>query len=273
MSALNISIDLGRLIPLDSGVDKTFPHLAFAVRKITERGQEIWQGYASGAQLPGGEVIHSRSGKYLRSIQQKSTGEFSGEVFSDLPYAKGIESGFPARDMKKMLDTSAKTRVSKKGKRYLIIPFRHGIPGSNFRSVMPVEVHDMWRGLKSSKVTGTRFEPSATGALNIKTRRAMQVARRTYRWGDRMKAERLLSAGVTGRKLRDMTGMVNLKNPEGGHSSYMTFRVMVEGSSGWLAKARAGYFPAKSTAERLRPAAEAAFKEAVSRDVQHYLLR
>ena len=273
MSALNISIDLGHLIPPDAGVDKSFPHLAFAVRKITERGLGIWQGYASGAPLPGGEIIHSRSGRYMRSIQEKSTGPFSSEIYSELPYAKGIERGMPARDMKKMLDSSSKVRISKKGKRYLIIPFRHGTPGSNFRNVMPVEVHEMWRGMKSSRVTGQRHEVSATGAIDIKTRRPARVSRRTYKWGDRMKAEQLLSAGVTGRKMRHMEGMVNFKSQDGGHSSYMTFRVMSEGSSGWLAKARAGYFPAKATADRIRPEAEKAFTEAVKYDVSQYLSR
>ena len=273
MSGLNISIDLGHLIPPDAGIDKTFPHLAFAVRKITERGAGIWQSYASGAPLPNGETIHSRSGRYLRSIQQKSTGEFSGEVFSDLPYAKGLESGFPARDMKKMLDSSMKVRISKKGKRYLIIPFRHGTPGSNFRSVMPVEVHDIWRGMKSSHVTGRRHEVSQTGAISIKRRSPVVVGRRTYRWGDRLKSEQMLAAGVTGRKLRNMEGMVNFKTQDGGHSSYMTFRVMVEGSSGWLAKARAGYYPAKTTADQIRPEAEKTFREAVERDVMQYLAR
>jgi hypothetical protein len=65
---------------------------------------------------------------YVQSLTVENTGP-QVSVYSDWKYAYEIENGRPSRDLKRMLDTSMKVRVStsKKnaGKRYLIIPFRH----------------------------------------------------------------------------------------------------------------------------------------------------
>jgi hypothetical protein len=46
---------------------------------------------------------------------------------------------------------------------------------------------------------------------------------------------------------------------------------MVEGSSGWIAPAKPGRYPAKTTADELRPVAEKAFARAVEDDVRRVL--
>ncbi len=273
MSRFNVRIQLAHLLPAAGAVNGgTFPQLALAVRKVTAHGQKIWQAYASGSPLPGGGKINARSGAYMRSILTRNTGDFASEIYSDLPYAKSLEVGTPARDMKTMLDTSHKVRVSKKGKRYLIIPFRHGTPGTvGFRSAMPTGAHELAKGLEGSRITGVGKRPSGHGAYDIRTRSPHMVAQRQYKWGGRLNESDLRSAGVGGSQLRNMTGMVKMHNIAGRHTGYMTFRVMVEGSSGWIAKARPGLYPARTTAERLKPIAERLFAAAVQRDIENSL--
>ncbi|HET7675840.1 MAG TPA: hypothetical protein VFL54_09990 [Gammaproteobacteria bacterium] len=272
MSEFHIGIELD--LPPNAPVNaQTFPNLAYAVQQIAEMGADIWRGYASGKPLPNGRIIHARTGQYMRSISMRRKGDFAAEDFSELSYAEALEEGTGPRDMKKMLNTSLKVRISKKGKRYLIIPFRHGTPGAvGFRSTMPEPVHEMWRGMRASRVTGVRHEPNQLGVHHPRSKTPLLVTRRKYSWGDRMSAAQLRSAGVRGRQLRHMTGMVHFKDPvSGGHGQYLTFRVMTEDSKGWITQGTPAYHPAKSTAEQLQPLAEKAFAEAVKRDVQRYL--
>jgi hypothetical protein len=81
--------------------------------------------------------------------------------------------------------------------------------------------------------------------------------------------------GIGGQSAKRMAGMVNFRNPGGSggaaHSSYLTFRVMTEDSPGWQAPAIPGKYPAKITAEQIKPIAEQAFKRAMEEDVRRYL--
>lgn len=279
MPEFRIGIEVGHLLPMGAPLGpELFPNLAYAVQQVAQRGQAVWMGYAGGDPLPGGEVIHSRTGAYLRSIQLVQTGAFSAEIFSELPYARIVEEGAPARDMKRMLDTSMKVRVSKSGKRYLIIPFRwgtHGAVGMG-KNVMPQSTHDLWRdpasALTPSRVTGMGKRVSGTGAHDVKTRSPYLVPQRQYHWGGRLTAQMLHASGVHGQAAKRMAGMVNFKKPagEGGgsHSQFLTFRVMVEGSSGWLAPAQPGKYPARTTADKIRPVAQKAFGKAVAADLK-----
>lgn len=265
--------------PVGFGFDRrSLPNLARAVQKITAAAQARWQAYAGGAPLPDGTTISARSGGYLKSIQSRELGEFESEVFSDSPYALSIEEGMPARDLKKMLDTSLKVRVSKDGKRYLIIPFRWGTPGAvGFgRNVMPEAVHVLGQAMTPSRVIGMTTRASGTGAWDPKTRAPFQVPQRKYLWGDRLKHEQLADAGVFGQAAKRMAGMVKFQNPSGEtggakHSQYLTFRVMTEDSRGWLAPATPGKHPARAVADQFRPLAEKAFSEALAADVRNIM--
>jgi hypothetical protein len=248
------------------------------VQQVAERAQTIWMGYAAGDPLPDGSKIQARSGAYLRSIHLFQNSQFSAEVFSEAPHARSIEEGTPARDLKKMLDTSLKVRQTKDGRRYLIIPFRWGTPGATGfgKNVMPQQVHDMFggqAGVKPSRVSGVGKRLSGTGAYSVKTKAPFQVRQREYKWGGRLTADSLKTAGVHGTQAKRMLGMVNFQKPSattggGKHSKYFTFRMMVEGSKGWLVPAQPGKFPARHTADRIRPAAERAFAAAVAADIR-----
>lgn len=285
---MHFSVDIQVNEKIASGVitQSEFPNLSYAVQKMASHGQNIWQGYASGKPLPNGKVVHARSGRYMRSIQVRRTGDFSSEVYTDLSYARDIEQGTPARDLKRMLDTSMKVRMSKKGKRYLIIPFRHGAPtntvGSDGKTAtgmnaMPESIFDSWKGMKKSRVVSVGRRASGNGAFDPRTRKAFMVSKREYKWGDRMTEDQLRIQGVSGRMLKHMKGMVHMQNRRGLgqkgalHGQYLTFRVMSEDSPGWLVKARDGAWPAKNTSEQLRPMAGKAFAAAIEKDIRRLL--
>lgn len=260
-----VHVDIG--LPAGIPVGAAFPNLEYAVARVAEHGQGLWQQYASGKPLPNGKVIHARSGAYMRSIQLRALGALSQEIFSDLDYANYIEEGTPAYDLKRILHSSLKVRVSEKGKRYLIIPFRWGTPGSvGFSNVMPEGVHEAWQQMRASHIVGVRRRESGTGALSVRDRNPVTVRQRLYRWGDRMDEESLRAAGARGTPLRRMSGMVHMQNRSGKHGQYLTFRVMSEDSTGWMRPAMPGYHPAETVAKELQPIAETAFAEAAKRD-------
>lgn len=275
------SIDIQVFIPDNAAFNaKVMSNLSGAVQRAVSTTHELWARYAEGAPLPDGQRVVSRSGNYARSIRPAMTGDFSGEVSSDSPYAKAIEDGTPARDMKDMLNTSMKVRLSKTGKRYLIIPFRWGTPGAKTfgRNVMPESVHSIVAGaaFKPSAVTGMGQRLSGTGAWDTKTRAPAKVAQRKYLWGDRLNSGQIGAAGVVGPTARHMAGMVKFQNPggeKGGgkHSQYMTFRVMVEGSPGWLVPAQPGKHVAQQVADQMRPLVEKMFAAAAAADVKAFL--
>lgn len=276
-----ISVELGHLLPGHAPLTRdVFPALSAAVERIAEAAQRQWVRYASGEALPNGKVIHNRTGEYARSILLRHLGDFSVEVFSDLAYAHAIEAGAPARDLKRILFSSLKVRLTHDGRRYLIIPFRWNRPGSVLGRAMPESVKDWWQGRSASSIAGTYRRVSGTGAFDIKTRERLTVPGWRYAWGDRLSADDLKGLGVQGRAARHLEGMVNFRNAgagatgtgttaTGSHSQHITFRAMVEGSPGWMVPAQEGRWPAKQTADLLRPVAEQAFRRAMEEDIAH----
>ncbi len=286
MSRFNIAVDLGGLIPHGTPVTAAmFPTLADAVRQLAEAAHAQWVGYAQGAPLPNGMIIQSRTGEYARSILLHQPGPFSAEVSSTLPYAQQIEEGMPKRDLKQILNTSNKVRVSQKtGKRYLIIPFRWNTPNSVLGRAMPQPVYNWWRraGQERSHITGayqriTGDGPEGRNAhrYDINTRQLITTPGRTYSWGSRIGKSDLAAMGVTGKPAVHMVGMVAFRDPTANTGSkngkYLTFRVMSEGSPGWISPAVPGKFPARTVAETLQPVAERTFQRAVQEDVDRLL--
>lgn len=258
--SIGLTVDFPPDIPF--GPD-AFPAVVGAVQAMANAAILQWKAYAQGEPLPNGQVIGIRSGTYEGSIQLAQISPFHYRVFSNLPYAEAIESGSPARDMKRMLDSSLKVRHSEKtGKRYLIIPFRWGTPGTvGFGgNVMPQVVHDFWKPksvLRSHTVSfGTR--PSGTGAYDLKTRKPVLVPQASYEFGARLTQKHLGAMGIGTQfkgknyKTHPMAGMVNMRNPGGSggaaHSGHLTFRIMSEDSPGWRAPAIPGKYPAKTVA-------------------------
>ena len=164
-------------------------------------------------------------------------------------------------------------RLTKDGRRYLIIPFRHNAPGSLAGNAMPKPVMDWWKdGPKApSSITGTYDRPSGTGVFDMETRKRVMVPGWRYNWGDRLHRDDLRGMQVSERDEKRLAGMVHFRRPGAsggaGHGQFITFRVMVEGSPGWKVPAQEGKWPAKQTAAAVQPVAEQAFRRAMEEDI------
>lgn len=258
MAQFRIAIDLSGVMGAAGDVinAQVLPRLNQAVRAVSGQLQANWQEAVYRAKLWSGE-----KDAYAKSIQMKMTGDFSALVWTDYKLAEEIENGRPAKDLKQMLNTSMKVRTTKQGKRYLIIPFRHNTPGNNAHApAMPLPVFQVARELAPSRVTGTGARLSGTGAYDIATRQPSRVPQRRYSWGDKLVGAKL--AG--GNKNHEGMYRFDTTTPGGKRSSaYLTFRVMMEGSSGWVIAPRPGLNIAKQVTDDMQPLAEAAFGEAV----------
>lgn len=172
--------------------------------------------------------------------------------------ATDLEYGTNSFDMKKMLDTSDKVRISKDGKRYLIIPFRHGTPGAK-SNPMPKDVYKEAKQLNVSYNSGKFEEGSIKNFKTIadadllRANNPVTVMRRTYDWGERLNyvnGSKLDSKSIYKNMVKFQNNpniirekfslgkfTINVENETenfGDYSAYMTFRAMVEGSPGWI---------------------------------------
>lgn len=271
-------IDLIIQIDLPDLPDKPlFPHLAFAVQQVAGKVYRQWLGYAQGEPLPSGKIT-PRSGAYLKSIALAQKNDLLWEISSNAPYAGAIEYGSAAYDMKQVLLTSPKVR-RKDGRRYLIIPFRHGTgtgsgKGISFgANVMTQQEHAL--ALKvlhdaPSRVTGVGQRPSGNFP-------GVMVPNLEYKFGGRLTKKYLQQAGLAPQRVQRLQGMVRFDKPlgsaggGGGHSQYLTFRVMMEGASGWVRPPQPGRFPMKTALDKYRGAADQIFQAAVQQDVASLL--
>ena len=259
---------------------EVLPLLHQAVKGVAKHGAQNWQE----AVLKQRGIWSKEKDDYAASITWKMTGDFSAVIESDYQYAADIETGRPARDLKRMLDTSGKVRRTNDGRRFLVIPFRHNTPGNSAHSQeMPPGVHGLAKAMKESQVTGGGQRPSGhvvhlspkSGMSPAKnqtpflssttTKKASTVEARSYAWGGRLTNGAMKQAGLDAATRKRYAGMVKMdtSTPGGAKSSaYMTFRIMMEGSKGWVVPAQPGRYIAKKVAEDLQPKAEAAFAAA-----------
>ncbi len=276
-----IGVSLAHTLPigLRLGTD-LFPTVSAVVRELTEGAHRQWVDYAMGAPLPGGGRVSNRTGAYARSIMLRQVNDLTGEVFTDLPYARAIEFGTKARDLHDILHSSLKVRLTKKGKRYLIIPFRHDHPNSVVGNPMPAAVHGWWTeaARTSTHITGTYRRLSGTGAFDIKTRAPLTVPGWHYKWGTRLTKPELARMGLDEKAQRRFANMYRFDKPRkdgnghtGTHQQFITFRSLVQGSPGWRVPARPGLHVAKAVADKIRPIAEAALPRAMEADVRRIL--
>lgn len=246
---------------------------------------------------------HSQGG-YARGIVAGIKYPFQGDplhyrIEHTARYALALEEGFDSFDMKKMLQTSDKVRISKDGKRYLIIPFRHGIPGTKGLREMPKEIYKEAKGLRHSAATNTFREGSIRQAITMRDADLLRssnpdkVIRNVYAWGDRLK-DVDWPLEKKSHKTNIYEGMVRFQaNPNvnrakfntgkfvfnehnssdfrGDYSIYMTFRIMHEDSSGWIHPGLKGMYILKETVERIRQPVLKMLGEAAKTDLQKIL--
>ena len=149
---LSITVDLSSIIGAQGVITREiFPRLREAVGAVAQEAQNRWAD--SIMKAPG--VWYVEKQEYVGSLKWEYTGEFEARVFSDYKKADWIENGRPSIDLKYMLNTSMKVRTSKKGKRYLIIPFRHNTTGNGAHArAMPANIYAQAKELTASRITG-----------------------------------------------------------------------------------------------------------------------
>lgn len=263
--SFRISVNLSELLSVGPIIRaQLYANLSQQIAATTTAGVERWKEAIDRAPLWIGEKE-----AYKASIQATQITAYSWEISSDYKYVEDIETGRPPYDLKRMLGTSMKVRVSKRGMRYLIIPFRHNTPGNTAHApAMPSNVYAEARQLAPSKINGVGDRASGTGAFDREMRTPFLVPKRRYQWGDR------LAPGMAP-KLKDhhksdpYAGMVRMDTTLQGRrsSAYLTFRVMTENSPGWIIPAKPGLFIAKAVADSLQRTADRDFPAAVQRDL------
>ena len=286
MSGLNysISFELGASFDITKIINaQVMPLLSQAVNAVGQSTALRWQESVYKAKLWSGE-----KDAYANSIKWNfQQGSMSGYVEATYKFAEDIEKGRPPRDLKKMLNTSLKVRRSaSSGKRFLVIPMRHNTPGNNAHAnAMPQSVYAMASQMEKSRVVGAGMRPSgeitklspkfgmyaspnqSPFLSNPKTKQHSMTAKMSYAWGDRLSKAALLQAGASRQQAKIYANMVRMETstPGGGKSSsYLTFRIMMDGQAGWIVPAQPGQWIAKKVAEDMKPIADTIFAGAVS---------
>ena len=253
MANFSVSVDLDTLLDANKRIVETIlPRVSQAVREVAEHGVTLWQDEVYKARLWSVE-----KNRYVDSIDLKQTGEYSYLITTDFPLAGDIERGRPARDLKKMLGTSIRTRMvhtgQHAGQKYLIIPLRHNAAtpsgeGAHARQ-MPPDIYRMAKRLSATTFTrGVGLRITATGHL---------VPYRKYQWGDRLK---------TGDKRSIYEGMYRFNTSVGKSraSAYITFRTMGQWASGWIVLPTEGLHLIQKVSEMLQAELEKKVFDAIT---------
>lgn len=289
MSNFDVRIDLSGILATSPQLRaEMFQNLSAAVERVAMAGAERWREEVLKARLWDGERQ-----AYASTIRHEMTGPYSAVIVSDYKYVEDIENGRPPRDLKRMLDTSTKVRRTKDGRRFLVIPMRDNTPGNSaLAGAMPAGVYGLGRQLAPSKITGegerrsgeiVRLMPGR-GMMplgekrqrrdpflsNPETKSAYLVAKREYEWGGKLTSRALRQAGISDADAKRYAGMhrFDATTPGGKrYSTYIRFRMMIEGQSGWIVPARPGLHIAEGVANGLRSDAQRLFEGALLQDI------
>ena len=226
MTTYTIEYDLTELKNLVDNFPKNMteaalPNTAKAFDRAAMLVRQMWTGYLMGSQqLSGIDFLSGVTSSMVQSIRARQNGDFDHTVYSDNIQLEKKTKGQKEveYDMKQTHPYGKKSRVSKKGIPYLIIPFRWGTPNqkgtkrAHFNNVIPqMNYETSVKGLKISEVNEAKkyFEANFKGE---------NIERQGYNWAKK------------GRLTKDQAwddrsvGMVRMKNVRG--STYFTFRII-----------------------------------------------
>lgn len=214
------------------------PRTKTAFDMATKLIQKSWQNWAMGGSIAGAADIRSPNPNLMRSIKIRRIGDFDVSIETDSPYMERIEQGSPEIRMKEVPNwiKGKKSRVSKKGNPFLIIPFQWGTPNrsggarAHFSNTTPQSLYALIKKKSFKKST-------QTGEIHIeKNWHGEDIQRAGYTWGDRVKFEDILNAAGDEGVSSNAVGMVRmLANSK---STYFTFRVIsADSKAPWIRKA------------------------------------
>ena len=250
----------------------SMPRTAGAMASGASVIRDTWKGFALGGSLPGvTEPLKRPSRGYAISIRVHKNGPFDYEIYSEAKIAEMIENGTEQLDMKRTHPYGPRSRVSKKGIPYLVIPFRWGTPEGHdgkrvgFRNIMPEAVYNIVKNKKKFRQTkalmATHNEPNSRG---------IQVERRNYSgaygkggWGDRLTAD--MGDEVT----PNMEGMSSMLGQDGKAAGYLTFRIISANSpkNSWIKPATPARHVTRAVAENTEEVISSMVEGAIMEDL------
>lgn len=268
-----------------------FPYTMKRLGELGQVGASLWREKAS--QVPGAEGRPLRLGTgpadpmvrlnrtdYVNSIHvepSQDQGDHALFIVSTDPQAVVIEKGGVEIDLHKVLAYAPKARLSREGKKYLRIPFRHattepGSHGQRFQvirpqgsNVLPKAVHAAMKKKSPYLITGSYLEQGP----NVKKGK---VQRFFYTKSDGLKAQELKAMGIDPAELTGQRLVGLMRTGTKGHSQYLTIRTLSEANDhGWKIQPYQAQQVAANVANSIRALASDWFDESVRADVQNWL--
>jgi hypothetical protein len=234
MIKFDVTVDSEVLQRLATLGAKAFPAGRAAFNASANLIQSQWQAWAMGGSLDGIPEIKSPSANLARSIKIRKISAFDVNIESESIQAQRIEEGTDELDMKTTHPFGNKSRVSKEGVPYLIIPFRWGTPNkeggarAHFKNVIPQNMYSAVLAFKM-ETSRRKVDDSGKAIMSIeKNYRGQNIERSTYDWGGRIKAD------------GNVNGLVSFPDESKKKgSTYFTFRIISRNSpeGSWIRKA------------------------------------
>ena len=222
---LNDLVYLAKKIGGNAGLPATETAVSVGAKKIADS----WRAYASKREsIEGVPDMKHASNSYTKGVKIKKEGAFSYTISNESSVAPLLEYGTTGYDMKKTHPYGKKSRVSKDGIPYLIVPFSWGTARTvtSFSNTMTESIENIAKRLKKSKVLEeTKLEDNFSGE---------SIERHTYDWGNSISIDNALQGDMEN---INAIGMVRIANNARG-STYFTFRVISARSTknSWINK-------------------------------------
>jgi len=273
--------------------DPTFPNVRDTVTKLGFAIQHEWIKVAeSRVNRATGEYINQL--KSFAAVRLENNG-FGVIVTNYAKHAKIIENGHQAFRLPEEVQwgKTAKTKWTKKGKPYLIIPFKHFVPSKeaggtqgatvrHIRQMMPQEIYDYAKRLTPSvniggkTKWGGRLTSETTNKAGIPAAHFMYfspagvpIHGSNLGFSQKHEADRIypISGKRAHWKFSRFHGMVKVGAAD--HAKYLTFRVLTPLSPGWLIPAQPGLHVAEQTKNNMEPIIKQALQKAFAKDIQN----
>lgn len=191
-----------------------FPGLQNAIKVSANMIQKEWIN-----EIEKSKTKEGWKKEYIRSIEVNFEDDMTAEVFADEnnKFVKFVEDGIRRFDMKPGLINGPKSRMGKRG-RYNIVFFRKGVPGTQHMQTMSQSTYKKVDKLSKQDIV-KRYNVMGMGDK-------VQLKTKTVKARKRNKT----SKGPGGLQ----------KMGSRGHSSFGTFRVVSQNSTGWIYPGVAG---------------------------------
>ncbi len=234
-----------------------------------------WQQLASEVSDTG---LYASSASFERQSPWQGD-SLAGAVLNTARHAQVVETGHQGFHLPEKIDWSGPhVRMSKSGRRFLIVPFQHATPGSagvsrtRARTMLPTAVYqDALTALRGDRTRAAAQRAAAriasAGTILSRPYAIMGVP-------GRLLARARMQEGQPGytwraRLYEGLTYRVKQTNPETGRTTggWSTFRALTEDSAGWWIPAFAGHHIAKRVVENVRTRIRTLVGEAARSDM------